>query len=326
MNLRNEFVFQKIEILDESKGEKNKIKFCWCVADAKNANNRIYPQAVLEKEVDRLQAVLGSGDPMWGGDGHPQGSSRLSKVGDISHQILRVWMDGKKAMAEAEIVPTKIGKDLSVVLGHGKIGASLRGTGSTSPKDGVEFVGEDFRCEGIDFLLSPSFLECQVGGLYESAEFPVEKINEAEEMEMDELDEEFLDVERKRLLQSLVSQELGSNVFIRSIEENKLLLMTTDKEGDGTLRDSYFELPYSFDDKISEFVFEVGEMKKIEKENPVVEARADLKFGSLSENEMKISGAKENFGPEKIIVLNEIEKRFISPGLAKILREQKYKK
>jgi len=321
MKLNNEFVLQKIEILDESKGEKNKIKFCWCVADAKNANNRIYPQSVLEKEVDRLQKVLGTGDPMWGGDGHPQGSSRLSKVGDISHQILRVWMEGNKAMAEAEIIPTKIGKDLSVVLGHGKIGASLRGTGSTSPKDGVEFVGEDFRCEGIDFLLSPSFLECQVGGLYESAEFPVEKVIEEEAEVLDLLDFEL----RKKYLQSWVFEELGVNIYVRDYDGKTIFGMVSGIDESGKLADQYLEIPATFDAENSVFHLKLSETKWTKKE-PVVEAREDMKFGSLSEMEMKISGAKENFGPEKIIVLNDFEKRFLSPKLAKILREQKYKK
>ena len=321
MKLNNEFVLQKIEILDESKGEKNKIKFCWCVADAKNANNRIYPQSVLEKEVDRLQKVLGTGDPMWGGDGHPQGSSRLSKVGDISHQILRVWMEGNKAMAEAEIIPTKIGKDLSVVLGHGKIGASLRGTGSTSPKDGVEFVGEDFRCEGIDFLLSPSFLECQVGGLYESAEFPVEKVIEEEAEVLDLLDFEL----RKKYLQSWVFEELGVNIYVRDYDGKTIFGMVSGIDESGKLADQYLEIPATFDAENSVFHLKLNETKWTKKE-PVVEAREDMKFGSLSEMEMKISGAKENFGPEKIIVLNDFEKRFLSPKLAKILREQKYKK
>jgi hypothetical protein len=183
MKIRDE-VFQKVEILEEVKGEKNKIKFCWAVADTKNANNRVYPQGILEAEIKRLQGVLGAGDVMWGGDGHPQGSPHLLKVGDISHQVTRVWMSGKRAMAEAEIIPTKIGKDLAVVLGHGKVGVSLRGTGSTSPKDGVDYVGADFRCEGVDFVMSPSFQECAAGGLFESAEFPAGKVDSDEETKL----------------------------------------------------------------------------------------------------------------------------------------------
>jgi len=328
MNL-NEVVFQKITIEEaKEKGSLGKAKFLWAVADKPNLNGRVYPKSILSSECERIQAVLNSGDSVFGSDGHPVGSANLSKVSDISHMLSRVWMKGDECWGEAEILDTSVGRNCCEVLKRGKLGVSLRGTGDTKQVEGKEEVQDNFKLLGIDFVLSPSFPEAMAQGIFESAEFPVEKLDEAEEEELNEAEEFFNHDDLKTFLQIRLNEELGLNCYIREIDKKTIFAMVSDCDEQGKLVDHYMEIPYSFDDKNSAFILEIGQIKytEIEKGNPVVEAREDLKFGSLSEMEMKISGAKENFGPEKIIVLNDFEKRFLSPKLAKILRDQKYSK
>jgi hypothetical protein len=324
-----EIYFQNI--LFEGQADKNSLgraKFIWAVADKPNLNKRIYSREILSAEVERLSGLLADEQEIWGGAAHPEGSANLQRVSDISHKLKKVWMKGNECWAEAEILPTKIGKDLAVVLAHGKVGASLRGTGSVSMQNGNEVIGVDFRCHGIDFVMSPSFEEAQTQGIFESAEFPVEKKEiEVEETEEDEIDATFYFENKKRLLQTLISEELGSNVFVRDITDDKIFIMTSDcDEKTGKLKDTYFEVPYRLDESLSEFIVETDKMKIVENENPQIEQRGDMRFGKMSEMEMKITGAKEQFGPEPVIKLNSDEMRYLSPALAKKLIDEKYSK
>jgi hypothetical protein len=326
-----EIYFQNI--LFEGQADKNSLgraKFIWAVADKPNLNKRIYSREILSAEVERLSGLLANEQDIWGGSAHPEGSANLQRVSDISHKLKKVWMKGNECWAEAEILPTKIGKDLAVVLAHGKVGASLRGTGSVSMQNENELIGADFRCHGIDFVMSPSFEEAQTQGIFESAEFPAEKKEveiEAEESEEDEIDATFYFENKKRLLQTLISEELGSNVFVRDITDDKIFIMTSDcDEKTGKLKDTYFEVPYRLDESLSEFIVETDKMKIVENENPQIEQRGDMRFGKMSEMEMKITGAKEQFGPKKKLVLSPNEQKYLSPAEAKRYREERFGK
>jgi hypothetical protein len=145
----------------EEKQEKDYVtlKFPFMRADALNLNGRIYPRKVVEKVVKETQAKLRSGESIYGGPAHPQGSLELDAV---SHRLLAVEMVGDKAYATAQVLPTTKGSNLMVILRHGgSLGVSSRGFGTVAKekKDGkdVEVVQDDYILNGCDFVTAPSF-------------------------------------------------------------------------------------------------------------------------------------------------------------------------
>jgi hypothetical protein len=160
----------------EEKQEKDYVtlKFPFMRADVLNLNGRIYPRKVVEKVIKETQAKLRSGESIYGGPAHPQGSLELDAV---SHRLLAVEMVGDKAYATAQVLPTTKGSNLLVILKHGgSLGVSSRGYGTVAKekKDGkdVEVVQDDYILNGCDFVTSPS------AELYADQKDMVEMLNE----------------------------------------------------------------------------------------------------------------------------------------------------
>jgi len=144
----------------EEKHEKDDVllKFQFLKTDSVNLNNRLYPKRVVERALKELQAKLRAGVSIYGAPAHPRGSLELDEV---SHRLLSVEMEGDKAVATAQVLPTARGKNLLVILRHGgSLGVSARGTGSVTRvnKEGkeVEVVADDYALTGIDFVTAPS--------------------------------------------------------------------------------------------------------------------------------------------------------------------------
>ena len=144
----------------EEKHEKDDVllKFQFLKTDSVNLNNHLYPKRVVEKALKELQAKLRAGVSIYGAPAHPRGSL---EVDEVSHRLLSVEMEGDKAVATAQVLPTARGKNLLVILRHGgSLGVSARGTGSVTRvnKQGkaVEVVADDYALTGIDFVTAPS--------------------------------------------------------------------------------------------------------------------------------------------------------------------------
>jgi len=131
----------------------------------KNANGRVYPEAILKREVEkyinervRVRASVGALD-------HPE-SSTLSGH-DVSHVITNLQWQGHTLIGEMELhltpgyrrygIPGTSG-DLAanMILNDILIGVSSRGVGSVEEKLGVLVVGEDLELIGWDIVLEPS--------------------------------------------------------------------------------------------------------------------------------------------------------------------------
>lgn len=122
-------------------------------SDIENANKRVYPRTIWEKELKepRVREVLES-RAMFGELDHPSdGKTSLKRV---SHLItgLNLQEDGT-VTGSAEILPTPNGQILKALFESGaQVGISSRGSGSVS--NGV--VQEDFKLSTFDFVARPS--------------------------------------------------------------------------------------------------------------------------------------------------------------------------
>lgn len=153
--LKLQEIFKSEIDLDESKKDKSilaKLRFSWGKADWKNKNDRTYPHKIFKSAVEKFNAKIQRGIP--GMADHPTlGATKLS---GISHLLTKVWLDDNKiAWAEGDLLNTTKGRDVLTILKSGtKIGASLRGYGST---DKAGMVKDDLELNSVDLVVDPSF-------------------------------------------------------------------------------------------------------------------------------------------------------------------------
>jgi hypothetical protein len=165
---------ESIEIkptLFEARGGMN-LKFKFAESDIVNANKRKYPHKVLSDGIDEAQRKIEAGSSLFGSCDHQD----VLHIADISHRLTKLEMKSKEGWCEAAVLKTVRGNDLiEIIKGGGRVGASMRGTGSV--KEGV--VQEDWRLQGVDMVLGPSFdVHVSQANVFESEELNPSLITE----------------------------------------------------------------------------------------------------------------------------------------------------
>ena len=157
---------------DDAEGKKNyRIKGVFMEADIKNRNNRMYPMAVLDKEVKRYNKEYIQQKRAFGELGHPDGPTvNLERV---SHMITKLYPDGKQFVGEAKIMDTPFGKIVKNLIDEGaKLGVSSRGMGSLEPRRDMHVVKDDFYlATAADIVADPSAPNAFVEGIMENKEW-----------------------------------------------------------------------------------------------------------------------------------------------------------
>jgi len=157
---------------DDAEGKKNyRIRGVFMEADIKNRNNRMYPMAVLEKEVKRYNREYIQQKRAFGELGHPDGPTvNLERV---SHMITKLYPDGKQFVGEAKIMDTPYGKIVKNLIDEGaKLGVSSRGMGSLEPRRDMHVVKDDFYlATAADIVADPSAPNAFVEGIMENKEW-----------------------------------------------------------------------------------------------------------------------------------------------------------
>ena len=157
---------------DDAEGKKNyRIRGVFMEADIKNRNNRMYPMAVLEKEVKRYNKEYIQQKRAFGELGHPDGPTvNLERV---SHLITKLYPDGKQFVGEAKIMDTPFGKIVKNLIDEGaKLGVSSRGMGSLEPRRDMHVVKDDFYlATAADIVADPSAPNAFVEGIMENKEW-----------------------------------------------------------------------------------------------------------------------------------------------------------
>lgn len=125
-------------------------------ADQENANRRVYPRRILQKEVEKYIATSIAENRALGELDHPE--STVINLKNVSHNIKKLWWDGDDLMGEIEILPTPSGNILRELFANNiTVGISSRGMGSVQALgEGTVEVQDDFELLCWDFVSTPS--------------------------------------------------------------------------------------------------------------------------------------------------------------------------
>ena len=123
-------------------------------ADAQNGNGRVYPRAVLMREMETYTKLVKERRALGELD-HPEDS--VINLKNASHLVTDCWWDGDDVMGKVQILNTPSGQVLQELVSSGvKLGISSRGMGSVHESDGQTIVEDDFQLICFDFVSEPS--------------------------------------------------------------------------------------------------------------------------------------------------------------------------
>lgn len=124
-------------------------------ADTLNQNGRVYPRAILEREVRNYQKFIRERRAMGECD-HPDSS--VVELKNVSHIVTEAQMDVDGVVRGAiEILDTPAGKIAQSLLeANVTLGISSRGVGSTKRQGDRDVVQEDFVLIAWDLVSEPS--------------------------------------------------------------------------------------------------------------------------------------------------------------------------
>jgi hypothetical protein len=146
--------------------------------DKPNANRRIYPYQTLFEQVNKYIQGPISENRALGELDHPESS--IINLKNVSHNIVRLWWDGKDLYGDIEILPTPSGNILRELFRNNiTVGISSRAMGSVTPiGEGLVQVEDDLDLICWDFVSTPSTYGAYmkpIGGLRESVDYDIAK-------------------------------------------------------------------------------------------------------------------------------------------------------
>jgi hypothetical protein len=172
MKLITEVIEDGFQIIQEENDPKKSLHISgiFMQSDIKNRNGRVYPKAIMEKEVNRYINTHVKNNRALGELSHPQ-SPKINED-RVSHMITELKQDGSDFVGKAKILSTPMGNIARALIEDGvKIGVSSRGLGSLKEKNGVNEVQSDFHLASIDIVTDPSGPNCFVNGIMEGVDF-----------------------------------------------------------------------------------------------------------------------------------------------------------
>lgn len=166
---------ESIKYVTETKESGKKtmyIEGVFLQSEIKNRNGRMYPKAVLEREVNRYNEQFVQKGRAFGELGHPDGPQ--INLDRISHIIESLKQDGTNFIGRAKITDTPMGNIArGIIESGGQLGVSTRGMGSIKlNKEGVNEVQDDFHlATAADIVADPSAPDAFVNGIMEGVEW-----------------------------------------------------------------------------------------------------------------------------------------------------------
>ena len=146
-----------VAMVKESKrvnGGKVVLKGVLQKADTLNQNGRIYPRAILERELLNYQKFIKENRALGECD-HPDSS--VVELKNASHIIREAHMEGDAVVGSVELLDTPSGQILQSLVSSGvTLGISSRGVGSTKNQGDTQVVQEDFQLICFDMVSEPS--------------------------------------------------------------------------------------------------------------------------------------------------------------------------
>ena len=146
--------------------------------DKPNANRRIYPYQTLFVQVQKYIAGPIAENRALGELDHPESS--VINLKNVSHNILKLYWDGKDLYGDIEILPTPSGNILKELFKNNiTVGISSRAMGTVTPiGEGLVQVEDDLDLICWDFVSTPSTYGAYmkpVAGLRESKDYTIAK-------------------------------------------------------------------------------------------------------------------------------------------------------
>jgi len=156
-NLLHNFMLFEYEDVKPSKSSDGIITMSGVIqkAGAPNANNRVYPKPILEREDKKYQELIQDRRSLGELD-HPD--SPIVQLENVSHVVTETNWDGNDLIGTVEVLDTPKGQILEKLIGRDiKLGISSRGLGSTSrTNEGYDMVEDDFSLVCYDMVSNPS--------------------------------------------------------------------------------------------------------------------------------------------------------------------------
>ena len=166
---------ENVELIVENKLGKDKkyiIEGIFLQSNLKNKNNRIYPEHIMDAEVDRYIKENVDTNTAYGELSHPK--SPTINEDRISHLITSLKKEGTNWIGRATVLNTPMGNIVKGIMeGGGKLGISSRALGSLKMNnEGVSIVQDDFLISTAgDIVSSPSGPNCWIGAIMEDVEW-----------------------------------------------------------------------------------------------------------------------------------------------------------
>lgn len=168
-------VFEQNKIIVEEKLGKGKqyfIEGIFLQSELKNRNGRVYPEATMDKEVQRYTEEYIKKNRAYGELGHPDTPS--INLDRVSHMITSLKKEGTNYIGRAKILDTPMGQIAKGLLdGGANLGVSSRALGSLKTnRDGIQVVQDDFMLStAADIVADPSAPNAFVQGIMEGREW-----------------------------------------------------------------------------------------------------------------------------------------------------------
>lgn len=123
---------------------------------SKNQNGRVYPDGVLEREVQKYMDTLVRERRALGELDHPQDS--VVNLKNVSHNVIDLRWNGDDLIGKAEILTTPSGNILRELFKNRiKVGISSRALGTLKKiSESTSMVGNDLELVCFDFVSNPS--------------------------------------------------------------------------------------------------------------------------------------------------------------------------
>ena len=119
-----------------------------------NQNGRIYPRAILEREIINYQKFINENRALGECD-HPDSS--VVELKNVSHIVRGANIEGDSVVGTIEILGTPSGNILKSLIEAGvTLGISSRGVGSTRSEGSSQVVQDDFQLICFDMVSEPS--------------------------------------------------------------------------------------------------------------------------------------------------------------------------
>lgn len=149
-----EYTTDMIKESREKNGGKVILKGVLQKADTLNQNGRVYPAAILEREIRNYQKFIAENRALGECD-HPDSS--VVELKNASHIVREAYMEGDVCVGSVELLDTPSGKILQSLVESGvTLGISSRGVGSTKREGDYDVVQDDFQLICWDFVSEPS--------------------------------------------------------------------------------------------------------------------------------------------------------------------------